>query len=64
MRFIICGAGQVGYSIADYLTREDNDVTVVDKNQSLIAQINDDLDVNAIYGHASNPDVLSAAGAV
>jgi trk system potassium uptake protein TrkA len=63
MRFIICGAGQVGYSIADYLTREDNDVTVVDKNQSLIAQINDDLDVNAIYGHASNPDVLSAAGA-
>ncbi len=63
MRVIICGAGQVGYSIASYLAREENDVTVIDKNGRLISQINDELDVNGITGHASNPDVLSAAGA-
>jgi len=63
MRAIICGAGQVGYSIAAYLAREENDVTVVDNDPGLIAQINDDLDVNGLVGHASNPDVLSAAGA-
>lgn len=63
MRVIICGAGQVGYSIASYLSREENDVTVVDNNAGLVAQINDDLDVNGMVGHASNPDVLSAAGA-
>lgn len=63
MRVIICGAGQVGYNIAAYLAREENDVTVVDNNPPLIARINDDLDVNAIVGYASNPDVLSAAGA-
>ncbi len=63
MRVIICGAGQVGYSIAAYLAREENDVTVIDQNPQLIAQINDDMDVNAIVGHASNPDVLNSAGA-
>jgi trk system potassium uptake protein TrkA len=63
MRVIICGAGQVGYNIAAYLAREDNDVTVIDIEQSLITQINDTLDVNGIVGHASNPEVLSNAGA-
>ena len=63
MRVIICGAGQVGYNIASYLAREENDVTVVDNDPGLIARINDELDVNGIVGHASNPDVLSAAGA-
>ncbi|MFK7840361.1 MAG: Trk system potassium transporter TrkA [Bdellovibrionales bacterium] len=63
MRVIICGAGQVGYNIASYLAREENDVTVVDNNPALISKVNDDLDVNGMVGHASNPDVLSAAGA-
>lgn len=63
MRVIICGAGQVGYSIAAYLAREENDVTVIDIDPHLIAEINDDLDVNGIVGHASTPDVLSQAGA-
>jgi len=63
MRVIICGAGQVGYNIASYLAREENDVTVVDNDASLIARINDELDVNGMVGHASNPDTLNAAGA-
>ena len=63
MRVIICGAGQVGYNIAAYLAREDNDVTLVDNKPQLIAHVNDDLDANGIVGHASNPDILSLAGA-
>ncbi|MBX2834172.1 MAG: Trk system potassium transporter TrkA [Micavibrio sp.] len=63
MRVIICGAGQVGYNIAAYLSRENNNVTVVDTQAPLINKINDNLEVNAIVGHASNPDVLDAAGA-
>lgn len=63
MRVIICGAGQVGYNIASYLAREENDVTVVDQNNVLIARVNDELDVNGIVGYASNPDTLNAAGA-
>lgn len=63
MRVVICGAGQVGYSIASYLAREENDVTVIDFDRNIIARINDELDVNGIVGHASNPEVLSSAGA-
>ena len=52
MRVVICGAGQVGYSIASYLAREENDVTVIDWDASIIAKINDELDVNGLVGHA------------
>ncbi len=63
MRVIICGAGQVGYNVAAYLAREDNDVTIIDNTPHIISEINDSLDVNGIVGHASNPDSLDQAGA-
>lgn len=63
MRVIICGAGQVGYSIAAYLAREENDITVIDTDPKRIGQVNGELDANGIVGHATNPDVLTQAGA-
>lgn len=63
MRVIICGAGQVGYNIAAYMAREDNDITLIDTDSYQIAKINDELDVNAIVGYASHPDTLDMAGA-
>ncbi len=63
MRVIICGGGQVGASIANHLSKEDNYVTVIDLDASLISKMNDEMDVKAIQGHASNPDILSIAGA-
>lgn len=63
MRVIICGSGQVGFSIAAYLSREDNDVTVIDLDPELVARVNDTLDANGIIGHASNPEILDLAGA-
>ncbi len=62
MKVVICGAGQVGFHIARYLASEQNDVTVVDQSPELISRINDSLDVQAIVGHASHPDVLARAG--
>lgn len=63
MRVIVCGAGQVGFNIAAYLSRENNDVTVIDTDAGMIAEVNSNLDVNSILGSASNPEVLSNAGA-
>ncbi|VBB68641.1 Trk system potassium uptake protein TrkA [invertebrate metagenome] len=60
---IICGAGQVGFNIARYLAGENNDVTVIDTRANLIRQISDALDVQALTGYASHPDVLEMAGA-
>lgn len=62
MRVVICGAGKVGYNIAEYLSRESNDITIIDKDENLINTITSDLDVNGIVGHASSPDILSKAG--
>lgn len=63
MKIIICGAGQVGTSIAKYLSMEDNDVTVIDHSPDLISKISDTLDVKAYIGYASHPTVLEEVGA-
>lgn len=63
MRAIVCGAGQVGWQIARQLAAENNDVTVVDNNPELTRRAAESLDVSAVAGFASYPDVLDAAGA-
>lgn len=63
MRVIICGAGQVGYGIAERLAAEANDVCVIDTSSALIQRIRDTLDVRGVVGHGSHPDVLATAGA-
>lgn len=63
MRVIICGAGQVGYGIAERLAAENHDVTVIDIETRLIEKIRDTLDVRGFVGHGSRPEVLLAADA-
>lgn len=63
MKVIICGAGQVGYGIAERLSAEQNDVTVIDVSTTLIDAIRDSLDVKGIVGHGAHPDLLAQAGA-
>ncbi|WP_337995568.1 Trk system potassium transporter TrkA [Oleispirillum naphthae] len=63
MRVLICGAGQVGFNIARYLAAEDADITVVDRRPDLIRKIQDQLDVQAVVGHAAHPATLEQAGA-
>ncbi len=63
MKVIICGAGQVGFHIAAYLAGEQNDVTVIDQSPELISKVSESLDVQALVGNASQPDVLENAGA-
>ncbi len=62
MRVIICGAGRVGYGLAERLSQERNTVTVIDTSPSLIRQITNELDVRGVIGHGSHPDVLVRAG--
>ena len=62
MKIIVCGAGQVGSSIARQLSMENNDVTIVDQSQKLVLQISDAIDVQGVVGHASRPDDLERAG--
>lgn len=63
MKVIVCGAGQVGSSIARTLAGEENDVTVIDRSGELVRMLTDSLDVQGVVGFASHPDVLERAGA-
>ena len=64
MKILILGAGQVGSSAAEHLSREEsNDVTVVDTRTDILRELQDRLDIRTISGHASHPDVLKRAGA-
>ena len=63
MKSIICGAGDVGYNIADKLSKEGFEVTVLDESKERLKKISDNLDVKTILGVPSLPSVLSNAGA-
>ena len=63
MKVIICGAGRVGYGIAERLAAEENDVSVIDTSEELVQVIRDTLDVRGYIGHGAHPDVLARAGA-
>ena len=63
MKTIICGAGDVGYSIADKLSRENFEVTVIDEDENRLNKVSETLDVKTINGIPSMPSVLESAGA-
>jgi len=63
MKTIICGSGDVGYSIANKLSKENFEVTVVDETSDKLTKISENLDVKVISGLPSLPSVLMKAGA-
>jgi trk system potassium uptake protein len=63
MRVIVCGAGQVGSTIARHLATEGIDVTVVDISPDQARRADESYDVRGMIGHASHPEVLERAGA-
>ena len=46
MKTIICGAGDVGYSIADRLSKESFEVTVLDKDEERSFVFKSDCDLS------------------
>lgn len=63
MKILVLGAGQVGSSIAEHLSKERNDITVVDTNLQKLLDMQNRLDLRAVHGNASHPGVLTRAGA-
>jgi trk system potassium uptake protein len=64
MKILILGAGQVGRTAAQALSREEaNEVTVVDLNEEVLRDLQDRIDVRTVAGNAAHPTVLEAAGA-
>ena len=63
MKIIIVGAGAVGFNIANQLSQEGHDISVVEENPELVQKITEKLDVFVVAGNGSSPSVLETAGA-
>lgn len=62
MNIVIVGAGKVGYTLAKLLSREGQNVTVIDKRQERIALVSSTMDANCVSG-AVDVSLLKLAGA-
>jgi len=62
MRILIAGAGIVGNNLAEELSEEGHDVSIIDENAEKVRRISDTLDVMSICGNACMPSVLVKAG--
>ena len=63
MKIIILGAGRVGFTVANNLSHENFDITLIDTDSAVIEKTRERLDIAAICGNATHPDVLESAGA-
>lgn len=62
MNIVILGAGQVGSTVASALVHEDNDITVVDIDERRLKELQDQMDIRCVQGHASHPKVMERGG--
>ena len=62
MNIIIVGDGKVGYTLAQFLSKDEHDVTIIDKNADKLARAGETLDVMCVRGNGANASVLLEAG--
>lgn len=62
MKIIIVGCGNVGATLAEQLSKEGHDITVVDTREQLVGSITNSFDVLGIVGNGASLNVLSEAG--
>jgi trk system potassium uptake protein len=63
MDIVIVGAGEVGYHLADILSREEHRVSVLDSDEEKAGRLMEALDVQALVGDGTRVEVLTRAGA-
>jgi trk system potassium uptake protein len=62
LKIVVVGAGEVGFHFAEWLSRENKEVVVIDTNAQPLQWILEHLDVQTLHGSGSNPRILEEAG--
>lgn len=62
MRIIVVGCGKVGTELAEVLSREGNDVTVIDHNEAVVDELCDKFDIMGTVGNGASHLVQLEAG--
>lgn len=61
-RFIVMGAGEVGYHLALTLSEAGHDLVVIENHPERCARVEEELDVSVVHGSGTHVAVLDAAG--
>ena len=61
MKITIVGSGKVGYTLAQYLSRDGHDITIIDRSDTALVKASDTLDVMCIRGNGANARTLLEA---
>ncbi len=62
MKIVIAGAGAVGFHLAELLSKENQDITLIDTNEEVLNHAGSHLDVMTIKGDAALNSTLNEAG--
>lgn len=62
MKIIIVGCGNVGRTLTEQLSREDNNIVVIDVKQELVQMVTDTYDALGVVGNGASYSVLKEAG--
>lgn len=62
LHIIIVGCGKVGHTLIAQLTKEGNDITIIDESEQKIADITNQYDVMGIVGNGASYSVQKEAG--
>ena len=63
-KIIIVGAGEVGSFLAQKLSAEQHEVTVIEENPKKVENLSNEIDALVILGNGASPSSLSKAGAI
>lgn len=63
MKIIIAGAGAVGFHLAELLSKENQDITLIDTNEEVLHHASTHLDVMTIKGDGTSIEILKEAQA-
>ena len=58
LKIVIVGAGEVGYNLSKYLSKEDYSITIVDVDESRCSKIKNAIDAKVILGNGSSQRIL------
>ncbi|MFY0598083.1 MAG: Trk system potassium transporter TrkA [Cyclobacteriaceae bacterium] len=61
MRIIIAGAGDLGFHLAKLLAYEEQDIILIDRDQSVLEYASNNLDVSTIKGSSTSVKILEEA---
>jgi len=61
MKIIIAGCGAVGFHLAELLSKENQDIVLIDTDEEVLRHVNNHLDVMVIRGDAASTSILEQA---